>query len=228
MRVTPRSLVHLAVVLAGASADGIVRCQPTSDPERERVAGIVRCQPTSDPERERVAALIRDLGHKSFAAREAATRDLTVVGEPVRAALTRATADSDPEVSRRARIVLDVLDARVLATAAKKELARWEGEWTGNGGQKLAFKGDRWAWGATGTWTVDERNGNRVVIVAVDDKVVQADLVVGDPEKGVVCRAIFRLDGDTLQYCGTYEPVRPTEFRTTGTSFYVAWKRVKK
>jgi len=43
-----------------------------------------------------------------------------------------------------------------------------------------------------------------------------------------VARAIFRLDGDTLHYCGTYGSVRPTQFRTSSNEFYVAWKRVKK
>ena len=87
----------------------------------------------------------------------------------------------------------------------------------------------RWAWGQGGPWTLDESHQNRVVIVAVGEKMVQADLIVADPATGgQVCRAIFRLDGDTLHYCGTYGPVRPTEFRTTGGTFHVAWKRVPK
>lgn len=211
MRVTSPCVVNLAVVVAWTGANGLSRCNSPLDARPERIA-----------------ALIRDLGDPKFAKREAATRDLAIVGEPARAALTKATGDFDPEVSRRARSVLGTLDARVLAAAAKKELARWEGEWIGNGGQKLVFKGDRWAWGVSGSWTVDERNGNLVVIVAVEEKVVRADLVVGDPAKGVVCRAIFRLDGDTLHYCGTYDALAPTEFRTTVNSFYVPWKRVKK
>ncbi|HKB04355.1 MAG TPA: hypothetical protein VKD90_19175 [Gemmataceae bacterium] len=176
-----------------------------------------------------VTGLIRQLGHRCFAKREAASRELATIGEPARAALTNATADPDPEVGRRARQVLDGLDARALAAAARKELARWEGEWTGNGGQKFVVKGDRWAWGQAGSWTLDEQKGDLVLIVAVGEKLIHADMLVGDPANGGrVCRAIFRLHGDTLHYCGTYDPFRPTEFRTTINTFYVAWTRVKK
>jgi hypothetical protein len=192
-------------------------------------AGAARVDPDDSASKDRIDRLVRQLGHRSFAKREEASRELSAIGEPVRPALTKAAADPDPEVGRRARQVLDGLDSRALAAAAKKELARWEGEWTGNGGQKFVFKGDRWAWGEAGSWTLDERTGNRVLIVGVSEKLIFADMVVDDPTNGGrVCQAIFRLDGDTLLYCGSYGPVRPTEFRTTLTSFYVAWKRVKK
>src|SRR5262249_11250034 len=170
---------------------------------------------------DRMDRLIRQLGHRSFAKREEATRELAAIGEPARATLAKASADPDAEIGRRARQVLDSLDARALAAAAKKELDRWQGEWTGNGGQKFLVEGDRWAWGQAGTWTLDERTANRVLIVRVSEKLIFADMVVGDPaNEGRVCQAIFRLDGDTLHYCGTYGPVRPTEFRTTVSSFY--------
>jgi len=173
--------------------------------------------------------LVRQLGHRSFAKREEASRDLATLGEAARAALTRAATDPDPEIGRRARQLLEGLDARALAAAAEKELARWQGEWTGNGGQKFLVKGDRWAWGTAGTWALDEQTANRLLIVGVGEKLIHADLLVGDPANGGrVARAIFRLDGDTLHYCGTYGSVRPTQFRTTINEFYVAWKRVKK
>jgi uncharacterized protein (TIGR03067 family) len=177
----------------------------------------------------RMARLVRELGDRSFARREAASRALAAIGEPARAALIKATTDPDPEVARRARAALDGLTARAQAAAAKTELDRWQGEWTGNGGQRLVFRGDRWMWGDGGPSVFDEGTARRVVIVAVGEKVVQADLVVGDPaEGGRVCRAIFRLDGDTLNYCGTYDPDRPTEFRHTATNVFVRWKRAKK
>jgi hypothetical protein len=192
-------------------------------------AAFAGAGPKEDAQRDRVAPLVRQLGDRSFAKREAASRELAAIGEPARAALTNAAGDPDPEVGRRARQVLDALDVRALAAAAKLELARWEGEWTGNGGQKFVIKGDRWAWGTAGSWTLDERNGNLVLIVAVGERLIQADMVVGDPANGGrMCQAIFRLDGDTLHYCGSYGPVRPTDFRTTVNEFYVAWKRVKK
>jgi len=178
---------------------------------------------------DRVARLVRQLGDRSFGNREAASRELAAVGEPARPALIKAAADADAEVARRARLLLDGLDARALAAAARKELARWEGEWTGNGGQRFLVKGDRWAWGAAGPQAIDERNWHTVLVVAVTDKLVQADMVVTDPLNGPrICHAIFRLDGDTLHYCGTYDLFRPTEFRGAINQTYVPWKRVKK
>jgi hypothetical protein len=191
------------------------------------VAGGVAAADAPAPDE--IDRLVRQLGDRSFARREAASRELAVIGEPARAALTTATTDPDPEIGRRARLVLDGLAARALAAASRKELARWEGEWIGNGGQKFVVKGDRWAWGEAGPWALDKRKLNPVVIVEVWEKTVQADLLVGDPANdGRVCRAIFHLDGNTLHYCGTYDPVRPTEFRSTATSLHVAWKRVQK
>src|SRR5262245_65865706 len=100
---------------------------------------------------DRIAALVRQLGHRSFAKREEASRDLAAIGEPARPALTTATADPDPETARRARQGLDGLDARALVAAAKKELDRWQGEGTGNGSQKFIGEGDRWGWGQAGS-----------------------------------------------------------------------------
>lgn len=135
---------------------------------------------------DRLARLVRDLGDRSFARRETASRDLAAIGEPARVALTQATTDPDPEVARRARAVLDGLTARAHAAAAKKELDRWQGEWTGNGGQRLVFQGDRRMWGDGGPSAFDEGPARRVVIVAVGEKAVQADLVIGDPAEGGV------------------------------------------
>jgi uncharacterized protein (TIGR03067 family) len=110
--------------------------------------------------------------------------------------------------------------------AAKKELAKWEGEWS-SGDQTLIIKGDRWRWGVTGKFTLEEFKDNRIKIVDVGDKVIFADLSVEEGEqKGQVCRAIFRLDGDTLRYCGSYAG-RPTGFED-GSGYAVDWMRAKK
>jgi hypothetical protein len=53
---------------------------------------------------------------------------------------------------------------------------------------------------------------------------VLADLHVPDNR---VVKAIFRLDGDVLHYCGTYDLPRPTEFVQRGDPYYVAWQREK-
>lgn len=177
---------------------------------------------------DRVAALVKQLGHPRFAAREEAVRALVAIGEPAVGALKKALADRDAEVRIRAQRILDGIASRALATAANKELARWQGDWEGNGKQKLVIQDDRWAWGEGGPWKLDDTHRNLIDIVAVGDKVIEADLIVMDPAGPRVCRAIFRLDGDTLHYCGTYDAVRPTEFKTSWNAVHVAWKRLTK
>src|SRR5262245_18908884 len=93
-------------------------------------AGAARVDPDESASKDRIDRLVRQLGHRSFAKREEASRELAAIGESARPALTKAAADPDAEVGCRSRQVLDVLDARALAAAARKELARWEGEWT--------------------------------------------------------------------------------------------------
>jgi len=73
---------------------------------------------------------------------------------------------------------------------------------------------------------------NIIQIVEVREQMTRADLLVGldnHPRKGQTVKAIFRLDGDTLHYCGTYDLPRPTAFvKGRADPYYVEWKRVKK
>jgi uncharacterized protein (TIGR03067 family) len=173
--------------------------------------------------------LIQQLGHDQFTKREQASKELFAIGEPALAPLrTAAAATNDAEVRSRAERVIDAIMRPIRAAAAKKELAKWQGVWTGNGGQKFIFQGDRWAWGEAGLSRLDDTHKNRIEIIEAQEKAIHADLIVIDPQGKKVCRAIFRLDGDTLHYCGTYESSRPTEFRSTPNAVYVAWKRVTK
>ncbi|MBO0697124.1 MAG: hypothetical protein J2P46_01900 [Zavarzinella sp.] len=185
---------------------------------------------SEDGSTDRVARLIDQLGHPRYATREAASRELDAIGEPALGTLRKAAATSaDPEVGRRAELIVRTIAGRLRAEAAARELARFEGEWEGIGQQKLIIRDGRWAWGNAGPWQLDRTHTNRIVIVEVGDKVTRADLLVGDPAAGGrVCRAIFRLDGETLDYCGTYDAFYPAEFRTTENTFHVAWKRIKK
>ena len=97
--------------------------------------------------------------------------------------------------------------------AARKELARWEGEWS-SGDQTLIIKGDRWRWGNTGKFTLEEFKDNRIKIVTLGDKVIFADLSVEEGEqKGQVCPAIFRLEGDTLFGIAALADRRPDRVR---------------
>ena len=110
--------------------------------------------------------------------------------------------------------------------AARKELAKLEGEWESND-QTLIIKGDRWRWGETGKFTLEEFKENRIKIVGIGPKAISADLLVEEGEqKGQTCKAIFRLDGDVLRYSGSYN-VRPAGF-DDGSGYMVDWKRVKK
>src|SRR5262245_30461701 len=93
----------------------LMLCRPTS-----AGSGTVGGEPAKDETGDRIARLVRGLGHERYAQREQASRELAAVGEPARAALTKAETAPDPEVGRRARQLLDELDARALAAAAKK------------------------------------------------------------------------------------------------------------
>jgi len=68
-----------------------------------------------------------------------------------------------------------------------------------------------------------------IKIIEVREKLTLADLLVEEgATKGKTAKAIFRVDGDTLHYCGTYNLDRPTEFKGDSDPYYYAWKRVKK
>jgi hypothetical protein len=183
----------------------------------------------ADDATDRAARLVKQLGHKEFERREAASRELDAIGEPALPALRAAAADPDPEVRERAGRIVRAVAARLRVAAGKKELARWEGEWQESGGQTLIVKGDRWLWtGKNGPFEIDKAAGQRIANVVTGETATRADLLVGDGTPAVkACRAIFRLDGDTLHYCGTYDATRPTEFKSTGRNYYVAWKRAR-
>jgi len=76
-------------------------------------------------QQDRIAGLIKQLGDDRFTRREAASRELTAIGEPAFPALRRAAASSeDPETRRRAEQIIRNVTRRILAVAAKKELAK--------------------------------------------------------------------------------------------------------
>ena len=185
-------------------------------------AGILRADPGQEGRTERIAGLIRQLGHDEFTKREAATKELEAIGEPALDVLRKAAASSeDPEIRRRAEWIIRALAHR----AGKKELAKWEGAWTGDPGVTMTITGERFTSSAPG---VGSRNG-RISVIEVREKVALVDFLVDEGDvKGQARRAILRLDGDTLQYCVTYNEARPTEFKTGGGNYHIAWKRVAK
>jgi hypothetical protein len=170
---------------------------------------------------DQIARLVRQLGHERYAQRESAARELDTIGEPARKDLAKATADPDAEVARRARQLLDGLDAR----ARDRELARWAGSWRTKDGVWMTIDGHRWS---SGTPTWGPARGT-MWVVEIGPSFVAADMFVeSGPPRGQTCRAIFKLDGDRLRYCGTYAPARATEFKATAEHYLVEFDREKK
>lgn len=112
--------------------------------------------------------------------------------------------------------------------AAKEELARWQGEWENEKGEKLTIKGDQWGWSSVNQ-TPDPAGMLPLKVVEVTDKMTHV-LLLNKKHDGKVhtCQVIFKLDGDTLHYCGTSKAARPTEFATSPGYLYMAWKRPAK
>ena len=114
-------------------------------------------------------------------------------------------------------------------TAAKKELAKWEGSWDTRAGEKLTIKGDRWTSIAPG----DNPISGKLKVIEIGEKLTHVDLLVEDGwPKGKTCKMILRLEGDTLHNCATYNKARPTEFKAEkkddGWNVYYAWQRTLK
>lgn len=186
--------------------------------------GGARAEPGKEPKADRIASLIRQLGHEEFAKREAASLELDAIGAPALDALRKAATHDDPEIRRRAEQIVQAITGRIRAAAAKKELSKWQGDWSGAEGQKLAVQGDQWV---SSTPTFGPVSGT-LKNIDVREKMTLVDLVVeAGPTKGQTAKVIFRIDGDTLHYCGTYNAASPTEFKNVGNNVYIAWKRGK-
>src|SRR5687767_749959 len=91
------------------------------------LAVVLRDGPAEDGPTDRIAGLIQQLGHREFAKREAASKELDAIGEPALGALRKAATDRDAEVRQRAERIIQAVTGRIHAAAARKELARWEG-----------------------------------------------------------------------------------------------------
>jgi hypothetical protein len=184
-------------------------------------AGALGGEPGKEATPERVARLIKQLGDDAFARREAASRELEIIDPPAIDALRKAEAtDDDLEIRWRAEHVLQAIAAR----ASKKELAKWAGSWKSPEGVWMKITENRWSSGTptfgptAGVMWIDEiREKEVLVIFAVEE----------GPTQGQICKAIFRLDGDSLHYCGTYAGHYPTEFKTVGIYYACVFKRVK-
>jgi len=185
-------------------------------------AGNLSADPGKETETDRIARLIKQLGDNAFAKREAASKAIETIGEPALAALRKAAvSNADPEIRRRAERIIRMIFARVGA----QEVAKWAGSWEAEGNSWMKFNGNRWS---AGTPTFGPLSGT-IHVIEIRGQVVLADLAVQEgPTKGQTCRAIFRSEGGTLHYCGTYTDDRPTEFKSIGNCYAGVFKRVKK
>jgi hypothetical protein len=115
--------------------------------------------------------------------------------------------------------------ARLDDDVARRELAKWQGEWENPDYGRLIIKGDRWSW--------YPKDGPEVVstikIVEVADKMTHVLLLnTGLDGKVRTIQTILRVEDDTLHNCGTIGNVRPTEFAEKPGYLYAKWKRVVK
>jgi WD40 repeat protein len=76
-------------------------------------AGSLSADPGKENETERIARLIKELGDDAFAKREAASRELDAIGEPALPALQQALASDDPEVRRRAEVIVAAIGSKL-------------------------------------------------------------------------------------------------------------------
>jgi hypothetical protein len=160
-----------------------------------------------------VERLIRQLDADSFWDREKAHRRLVEIGKPAMSEIRKATNHQSAEVRHRAQAILRHF--------LSKEL---EGMWQSDD-QVLIIKDNHWWWGQIDDLRPAEYDKSRFIVVEVSEKIAKADLWVGlGGRKGQTCKAIFRLDGDTLHYSGSYRS-RPIRFKN-GSGYEVEWKRV--
>jgi uncharacterized protein (TIGR03067 family) len=188
-----------------------------------------------EKEAEKTARLIKQLGDRTFAKREAATKQLKDIGEPALESLRKAAASaSDHEIRRRAMQIIQAIAASVTDREMKKLQGTWILVSRAEGGQVIRAKGDtttmtytgnRWVWrhGQTvvqaGTWEV----------VAVGKTATSYhNRVTGGANLGAQALGIFQFAGDTFKYCEG--PSRPSDFTTRqGDGCYCCtWKRAKK
>lgn len=97
-----------------------------------------------------------------------------------------------------------------------ERLTRLQGTWL-CGEDRFTIEGNRWSWGNVA--------GTLQWVSATADVESIDLLVTRGITQGQTCRAIVRLEGNTLHYCDTYHARRPGEFKTANGNFYFAWQR---
>lgn len=179
------------------------------------MAGICAGTKSQEPDARLIARLVKQLGDDSFANREDASKELGKIGEPAVAALRTAVVSSgDFEVRRRAEAILQVIAARRLAIAAKKELDGLQGLWHStsieingaphsgeNKADRHLFSGDQWTC-TDGDSVVQEAT---VEIVTVGDTQVKVNFIITRGSRtGDTWVGIYERSGDVLKWCGGF------------------------
>ena len=178
-------------------------------------------EPDMDVTAERIAGLIQQLGDKRFAKREAAGKELVAIGEPALGALRKASASPDPEV--RTRIERTI--GSITANACERELTKMDGYWKTADAVWLKIDGNRWS-SATPTWGP---NGGVMWVVEIGQSFVAADMLVEyGPNKGQICQAIYKLEGNRLRCCSTYMATRAADFKPVAGYYVFDFSRGKK
>jgi len=116
-------------------------------------------------------------------------------------------------------------EGKAEADAAKRELAKWQGEWANADFGRLVINGERWSsYPKIGLEVV-----STIKILEVTDEMTHMLLLnQGVDGKVRTIQTILRVDGDSLHNCGTFGSVRPTEFANKSGWIYTQWKRVAK
>jgi len=194
--------------------------------------------PPAEPISDRLARLIRQLGDRSYARREAASRELDALGEPALDALRKAASAEDAEVGQRAELLVRPITGRIRAAVTRKELEKLQGTWSlvameVNGRQikgedrnfVFTFKDGRWSLHANGQ--LSQAGFVQQIEVEAKHNAIELPITQGW-NVGATALSIYAVEGDSLKYLNCGEP-RATEFTTKPGDgrTYSIFRRVK-
>ena len=164
---------------------------------------------------EQVSRLIGQLDADTFGEREIAMWRLIEIGEPALSQVRKAAKGPSAEVKQRCRAIL----RRVYQDLGLPKLC---GTWQSEKGFTFTVEGARWRWD---TREANGGTGGTLAIVEIERDLMQVNMFVERGwSRGRTVKAIFRRDGGTLHYCGTYDKPRPRSFQGELDPYYVEWK----
>ena len=192
--------------------------------------------PPAEPVADRVARFVQQLGDKSFAKREEASKELDAIGEPARDALKKAAGGDDAEVRERAKKVLDSLDVKARVAAGKADLEKLQGTWYAVSVQyqaasigedrtdTITYEGNRYVQRQGGY--VFAEGTFEIVDATARPKRIDYVLTAG-ASKGIHVRGIYTLDGVEHAICTIQVPAGPPAEFSGKAGFYRLTRRQK-